>query len=281
MTTDAEAGLLTEWADRVRANREQVDRVREVPDGADFYGPATSLFRADPDRADDPSLPPLLALARPGDTWLDIGAGAGRYALPLARRVREVIAVDPSAGMLGGLREAMAEHGISNVHIVESRWPVDDPALAATLRADVALIAHVSYDIEAIGPFLDAMEAAASRSCAALLMDRQPSSVADPFWPPIHGEARISLPALHEFVALLEARGRRPAVEMVERRPRVFASREELERFVRRQLWIAPGGEKDRRFVELLAERVVEVAGGFGIAGGRSGEVGFVTWTPR
>ena len=37
-----------EWADRVRANRDQVNRVREVPDGADFYGPVTSLFRARP-----------------------------------------------------------------------------------------------------------------------------------------------------------------------------------------------------------------------------------------
>ena len=34
----------------------------------------------------------LLSLARPGETWLDIGAGAGRYALPLALHVREVIA---------------------------------------------------------------------------------------------------------------------------------------------------------------------------------------------
>ena len=35
------------WAARVRANREQVDRLREVPDGPDFYAPVSGLFRAD------------------------------------------------------------------------------------------------------------------------------------------------------------------------------------------------------------------------------------------
>jgi len=73
------------WGERVRANREQVERVREVPDGADFYAPVSGLFRADPDRSDDPVLAELVTMATPGETWLDIGAGAGRYALPLAR----------------------------------------------------------------------------------------------------------------------------------------------------------------------------------------------------
>jgi ubiquinone/menaquinone biosynthesis C-methylase UbiE len=148
------------WGERVRANREQVDRFREVPDGADFYGPVSSLFRADPARSDDPVLARLLALARPADRWLDIGAGAGRYALPLAQAVREVVALDPSPSMLGALREGMAEHGVSNIRVVEGRWPQAADEIGA---GDVALIAHVGYDVEAIGPFLDAMEAAAAR----------------------------------------------------------------------------------------------------------------------
>jgi ubiquinone/menaquinone biosynthesis C-methylase UbiE len=84
-----------------------------VPDATDFYAPVTSLFRADPTRTDEPALASLLALVEPGDTWLDIGAGAGRYALPIARAVAstggEVIAVDPSSGMLAGLHEIATE----------------------------------------------------------------------------------------------------------------------------------------------------------------------------
>jgi CTP:molybdopterin cytidylyltransferase MocA len=264
------------WAERVRANREQVDRVREVPDGPDFYAPVTSLFRVDPDRSDDVVLDGLRALAVPGETWLDIGAGAGRYALPLARVVGEVVAIEPSGGMLDALREEMAAHGVTNIRPVEARWPMDDPPVG-----DVALIAHVGYDIETIGPFLEAMEASARRLCVAVLMERQPASLVDPFWPLVHGEPRVALPALPEFVELLEASGRASTVTTSEREPRRFASREELVGFLRRQLWIADGGEKERRFNAALEEHIVEGDDGtFGLAGVQPLMVGIVSWPP-
>ncbi len=268
------------WADRVRRNREQVDRRREVPDAPDFYGPVTSLFRADPRRTDDPTLDALLALARPGDTWLDIGAGAGRYALPLALRVREVVAVEPSDGMRAALAELMAEHGIANVRSIADRWPPTPGSPGDGLAGDVALIAHLGYDIESIGPFLDAMERAADRACAAVLMDRQPSSIADPFWPPIHGEERVALPALSEFVELLEARGRQPRVQRAARPPRGFDSREELTAFIRRQLWLAEGGAADRRLGTLVVERAIEQDGRWTVASAAASAVGLVVWAP-
>jgi SAM-dependent methyltransferase len=272
------------WAERVRANREQVDRVREVPDGRDFYAPVTSLFRADPRRTDEPVLDLLRALVDTSDTWLDIGAGAGRYALPIASFAREVIALDPSSGMLGALRDQMAEFDIPNIRPIEGRWP-PDAALAATLGpfpvADVALIAHVGYDVEAIGPFVDAMERAARRLCVAVLMERQPASVADPFWPPVHGEARVALPALPDFLELLRERGREPEVTVVQREPRTFETRSELEGFLRRQLWIADGGEKERRYRAALDELVVERDAGFGLRDQAPMPVGVAVWRPR
>src|SRR5579864_9538562 len=95
------------WAARVRANREQVDRFREA-NPSDFYAPVASMFRADPRRHDDPALDILLELVEPTDTLLDIGAGGGRYALPLALACHEVIALDPSAGMRQVLTASMA-----------------------------------------------------------------------------------------------------------------------------------------------------------------------------
>lgn len=272
------------WDDRVRANRDQVDGVREVPDGADFYARVTSIFRADPRRTNERVLDLLRVIARRDDVWLDIGAGAGRYALPLALSVGEVIALDPSAGMLAVLRELMSEHGIANVRVVEGRWPPKDE-IAATLGAfpiaDVALIAHVGYDVEPIGPFLDAMEAAARRECVAVMMETPPASAAEPFWPVVHGEARIPLPALPEFVDLLRARGRDPEITIAQREPRRFDSREELESFLRRQLWIADGGEKERRYREVLDELIVEDSGLFELRGQESLSVGVVSWSPR
>lgn len=262
------------WCERVRANREQVERVREVPDGADFYAPVSGLFRADPDRSDDPVLSELMALARSGETWIDIGAGAGRYALPLARVVGDIIAIEPSSSMRAALDEGIAAQGLTNVRPTPVRWPMANPP-----AADVALIAHVGYDIEAIGPFVGAMEASARRLCVAVLMERPPAAVADPFWPIVHGEPRLALPALPEFVQLLRARGREPMVTMTERPPRRFDERAQLEGFLRRQLWIADGGEKERRFREALEQLAVEGADGtFSLAGQEASGIGIVTW---
>ena len=63
---DLARAIEASWGARVRANREQVERIREVPDGQDFYAPVRSLFRADPTRTDDPLVAALLALVRPG-----------------------------------------------------------------------------------------------------------------------------------------------------------------------------------------------------------------------
>jgi CTP:molybdopterin cytidylyltransferase MocA len=273
------------WADRVRRNREQVDRLREAPDGPDFYASVSSIFRDDPDRVGDPVLDALRRHARPDDTWLDIGAGAGRYALPLARSVHRVIALDPSGSMLGGLREGMAAHGIDNVDVFDGRWPAaidaGNPTLAVSLPVDVSLIAHVGYDVEAIGPFLDAMERATRRECVAALMVQSPASLAEPFWPPIHGEPRVALPALPAFVDLLTAGGRAPSVEMVESSPRQWGSRGEVEAFVRRQTWVAPGSAKDRRMLELLDEWLVEAPeGGVELTVAEPLRVGLVAWQP-
>ena len=126
------------------------------------------------------------------------------------------------------------------------------------------------------------MEAVARRLCVAVLMERQPSSIADACWPPVHGEARVALPALPGFVEMLEARGRRPAVEMLQREPRLFASRNELAGFLRRQLWIEPGGEADQRFQAALdALVVVDANGGVGLRGQQPLPIGIVTWDPR
>lgn len=273
------------WGQRVRANREQVERIREIPDSEDFYAPVRSVFRADPIRTDDPILDILLSLPRPGDTWLDIGAGAGRFALPIARALDpsggSVVALDASASMLESLREIAEDHAIENVATIEARWPPSDPAAMTDVEADVALIAHVGYDIEAIGPFLDAVEAVARRACVAVLMERVPSAAANGFWPLVHAEERVPLPALGDLLEVLEARGRRPAVQRVTVDPRTFDTRASLEGFVRQQLWIDPAGAKEIAFQRALETMAVPDGHGWAILGREPSPVGVVTWEPR
>jgi CTP:molybdopterin cytidylyltransferase MocA/SAM-dependent methyltransferase len=281
---DLVAVLAGAWARRVRDNAAQVDRFREAPDGRDFYRSVSRLFVADPAREGDPVLDLLVAEARPGETWLDIGAGAGRYALPLARRLERVVAIDPSTSMLDALREGAAAAGIANIEIHEGRWP-PPPELRAALGswplADVALIAHVGYDVADILPFLDAMEASARRLCIAVLMDRSPATVAAPFWPLVHGEERVPLPARGELVELLQARGAAPAVATVMAERRTWGEREEVLGFLRRQLWTTPGSSADRRLTDAFDRLAsVDPDGSISFPAGPALDIGIVRWGP-
>ena len=183
--------------------------------------------------------------------------------------------------MLEGLLEIAEDYAVENVRTIEARWPLTDARAVADFDADVALIAHVGYDVEEIGPFVDGMEAAAGRLCVAVLMEQVPAAAANPFWPPVHGEERVPLPALPDLLELLEARGRRVSVERIAIEPRRFESREVLEGFVRRQLWIDPAGPKEKRFQKALDALAVQSADGWTLEGRGVGTVGIVTWAPQ
>ena len=264
--------LLDAWRERVQADLEQVDRCREVSDPADFYAPVKDRFRMDPRRTDDETLNALVALAQPADVWLDVGAGGGRYALPLALCVRRVIAIDPSPSMLGALTEDAVAAGIGNITAIEARWPMARPP-----KGDVALMAHVGYDIAEIGPFVDQLEAQASRLCVAVMGESAMQTVAALFWKQIHGEPRVRLPALPEFLVLLIARGRLPEVALVDRTPPTFASLDEAHAMARRQLWLEEGSAKDRKLRRLVERTLTERDGRFGFEW-QPTRIGIVSW---
>jgi SAM-dependent methyltransferase len=74
----------------------------------------------------------------PGWTVLDVGCGAGTLAVPLARRVRSVTALDFSARMLELLGARCAEEGLRNVVPVLGSWEDDWGSLGIGTH-DVAL----------------------------------------------------------------------------------------------------------------------------------------------
>jgi hypothetical protein len=266
---------LLAWARLVRSNREQAERFREAPEKPDFYAPTASIFEADPRRTADAALEILRDIVRPDDTWLDIGAGGGRYTLPLALSVGVVIAIEPSESMRSILYQGVKDNGIQNIRVIAGRWPVKEIP-----KVDVALISHVGYDIEDIGPFLDAMEASARRLCVAILRDAAPSSSADWFWPRIHGEKRKPLPSLREFLILQIARGRLYDVRLVTEQIHDHSHRKTVDSFLRQQLFIEENSEKDRRLKQLIEEQVKEQGGRFSLTR-KSSEVGIVSWTPH
>ena len=111
-------------------------------------------------RAPDPLLDHVLGRLTPEMTVLDIGAGIGRWTLPIARKVRRVTAVEPLQGMRQVLVERAAAQDIGNLDVVGTPW------LAAEVPPhDVAIAIHATYTTTDLLGFVRKMEASARRSC--------------------------------------------------------------------------------------------------------------------
>jgi hypothetical protein len=112
-------------------------------------------------------------------------------------------------------------------------------------------------------------------------MEQAPASGADPFWPLVHAQTRVPLPALPDFVEILRTRGRRPDVDRVVTERRRFDSRSALEGLARRQLWIDPAGPKEPLLQAALDQLGEDGPDGWTIRGQDTNEIGIVTWAPR
>jgi hypothetical protein len=161
------------------------------------------------------------------------------------------------------------------VRIVQARWPLAEPTVDLT-GVDVALIAHVGYDVEEIGPFLDALEAVAPRR-VAMLMEQPPASEVDVLWPEVHGEPRAALPALPEFLALQLARGHLCEVRLAPRTPAMEPSPDQALAMARRLTWVRPGSEKDQRLERILRHKRFDASGRY-VPAQKPSRVGIVTW---
>jgi SAM-dependent methyltransferase len=108
----------------------------------------------------DPLLEFILGRLGPETTVLDIGAGIGRWTLPIAERTRRVTAVEPLSGMRQVLLERAASRGLTNLTVVDAPW------MAAEVPShDVAIAAHATYTTPDLLGFVRKMEAKAHRAC--------------------------------------------------------------------------------------------------------------------
>ena len=96
----------------------------------------------------------------PSKTLIDVGAGAGRHALPLAERLEWVTAVEPSEGMRAQIPQR------DNMTVVASNW--EDAAVAP---ADLLICSHVLYGVADPVPFIAKMEASARERVFIMLRE--------------------------------------------------------------------------------------------------------------
>jgi len=117
---------------------------------------------------------------------LDIGAGPGTLAIPLAPFVKEVTAVEPGEGMVAILHDHIRKNGISNILSIQKRWEDIDPSADLDGQYDI-VIASLSLTMEDIREALAKMNAA-SRKYVYLFWFADP-----PFWERMYGDLWESL----------------------------------------------------------------------------------------
>ena len=196
-------------------------------------------------------------------------------ALPLALSAKKVIAVEPSPSMCRVLREVAAEFDVKNVEVIESGW-LD----AQAPQVDLALCCHVLYTIQDIQPFVRKLEEHAHR-VLVVMYQAPPQSQIYPLWEPVHGEPRLPLPSLPEFLEVLGELGIEPEIEVVHtERNRGYDSMESAKEQLTGRLYVTPGSVEMERLEALLPQVLEEKDGGFSIKGSIPLEPSVVSWRP-
>lgn len=94
----------------------------------------------------------FLAIMKPEARWtvLDMGCGSGTLAVPLAKLVSSVIAVDFSGRMLDVVRKRCADEDIRNITTIHGRWEDEWEKLGiGTCDAAIASRSMVTDDLQA------------------------------------------------------------------------------------------------------------------------------------
>jgi SAM-dependent methyltransferase len=93
-------------------------------------------------------------------TVLDIGAGSGRWTIPLAGTANTVTAVEPSGTMLDNLQGNIASAQLNNIQTIQSSW--ED---AVVKPHDITVCAHAMYSSPDLASFVRKIEQHTTRTC--------------------------------------------------------------------------------------------------------------------
>jgi SAM-dependent methyltransferase len=168
---------------------------------------------------------------------LDIGAGPGTLAIPLAPLVREITAVEPGGGMVEVLKNRAEKQGFRNIACVQKRWEDIDPTHDLTGQYDV-VIASLSLTMEDIQLALRKMDAVSQGYVYLFWFVDMPfweRMYAD-LWEPLHGSEYYPGPKADCLFGVLYQLGIYANVEMLPLKKEYrFATSDEMTAFFRRR----------------------------------------------
>ena len=151
----------------------------------------------------------------PQSRVLDIGAGPGTLAIPLAQKVAHVTAVEPAEGMSCVMREKMAEFAVQNITVVQKRWEDVDVDEDLQPPYDV-VIASFSLGMPDIRSAIEKMVNVSSKYvylyhfAGETSWDRQWSEL----WPKLHGRAYQTAPKCDVLYNVLYQMGIYPHIRV-------------------------------------------------------------------
>ena len=255
----------------------QSEEMRPEPSPVDHWQPYAAQFRADPRRTDDALLDRLLKFVGPDQTVIDVGAGGGRLALPIALRCKQVVAVEPSSSMAAVLTDQARDYSIENVSVVQARWEE-----AQIEPGDLALCAHVVYVVRDIGAFLRKLDAHARETVLVVLYNAAPQSQVYAIWKLIHGNERLALPSLPQLKEVLTELEIDAQIDLLPpQAPRGFDTREDALQQLSRRLYLTDSSPEANRLEQLLPDLLIEEDGVFRIKDAEPLYPAIVSWHPN
>ena len=98
---------------------------------------------------------------------LDIGAGPGTLAIPLAEKVRKVTVVEPSREMIKYLVKEVEEEGVKNIEVIDKSWQeISDSDISKEF--DIIACSHLLWQFKDVDEQLKRMEDASRKDCCAV-----------------------------------------------------------------------------------------------------------------
>jgi methyltransferase family protein len=140
----------------------------------------------------------------PSMTLIDVGAGTGRHATPLAERLEWVTAVEPSEGMRALIPPR------DNMTVVASTW--QDAAVAP---ADLLICCHVMYGVEEPVSFIAKMEKSARERIFIMMRELPMKHPATVIRERLRHDQEPPMPRFSDLFMLLVQMGIAPDVDFI------------------------------------------------------------------
>ena len=164
---------------------------------------AKSFARATAARADE-FIQVIEPYVSPRKTLVDVGAGAGRHAVPLADRLEWVTAVEPSEGMRAQIPAR------DNMTVIASTW--EDAEVA---QADLVISSHVLYGVADPVGFISKMNHTARERVFVMMRETELPHAGAELRRRLLGDAGPRMPRFSDLFNLLVQMGTAPDVHFL------------------------------------------------------------------